>query len=134
MDRQEPVALGVSTDKICFIIQKAREFHAKEEVVIPEEPSAPADDWALQVLADHSGDPSYQELHALIGAMDAEEQVNLVALMWLGRGDYAGDEWDAALADARQRLSSHTAAYIIATPMVSDYLEEGLAMLGYSCE
>ena len=134
MNRQEPVAMDVSPDKVCFIIQKAHEFHAKEEVVIPEEPSAPSDDWALQVLADHSDDPSYQELRDLISTMDTEEQVNLVALMWLGRGDYAGDEWDTALADARQRLSSHTAEYIIATPMVADYLEEGLTMLGYSCE
>ena len=134
MNRQEPVAMDVRPDKVCFIIQKAHEFHAKEEVVIPEEPSAPSDDWALQVLADHSDDPSYQELRDLISTMDTEEQVNLVALMWLGRGDYAGDEWDTALADARQRLSSHTAEYIIATPMVADYLEEGLTMLGYSCE
>ncbi len=133
MNQQETPTLGVSPDKVCFIIQKAREFHAKEEVVIPEEPSAPADDWALQVLADHVDDPSYQELRDLIGAMDEEEQVNMVALMWLGRGDYTGDEWNTALGDARQRLSAHTAEYLIATPMVADYLEEGLSMLGYSC-
>jgi hypothetical protein len=125
--------LEVSLDKVCFIILKAREFHAKEEVVIPEQPTSPADDWARQVLADHRDDPCYQELRYLIDSMDAEEQVNLVALMWLGRGDYFPDEWQDALSDARLNLSNHTAEYIIGTPLVADYLEEGLSALGYSC-
>jgi len=126
--------LGISPDKVCFIIQKAREFHAKEEVVIPEEPSSPTDDWALQVLADHANDPCYQEMKYLIEAMDEEEQVNLVALLWLGRGDYSADEWAAALSEARSNLSNHTAEYVIGTPLVADYLEEGLYELGYTCE
>jgi Protein of unknown function (DUF3775) len=126
--------LDLSLDKVCFIVLKAREFHAKEEVVIPEEPSSPTDDWALQILADHRGDPSYQELKYLIDSMDEEEQVNLVALMWLGRGDYSADEWEEALSEARNRLSSHTAEYIIGTPLIADYLEEGLSAFGYSCE
>ncbi len=127
-------ALAVSPDKVCFVIGKAREFHAKEEVVIPEEPTAPTDDWALQVLADHKDDPSYLELHELIDAMDVEEQINLVALMWLGRGDFSTAEWSEALEEAGDRLSAHTADYIIATPLVADYLEEGLSALGYTCE
>jgi hypothetical protein len=126
--------LELSLDKVCFIVLKAREFHAKEEVVIPEEPSSPTDDWALQILADQRDDPSYQELKYLIDSMDEEEQVNLVALMWLGRGDYSTDEWEEALSEARDRLSAHTAEYIISTPLIADYLEEGLSAFGYSCE
>ncbi len=126
--------LEISLDKICFIILKAREFHAKEEVVIPEQPIGPADDWALQVLANHRDDPCYQELKYLIDFMDEEEQVSLVALMWLGRGDYSAEEWEEALSDARSSLSNHTAEYIIGTPLISDYLEEGLSVFGYSCE
>lgn len=126
--------LGISTDKVCFIILKAREFHAKEQVVIPEPGSNPTDDRALQVLADHADDPTYQELKYLIEDMDEEEQVNLVALMWLGRGDYSADEWGNALADARARLSNHTAEYVIGTPLVADDLEEGLSELGYACQ
>ena len=126
--------LELSLDKVCFIVLKAREFHAKEEVVIPEEPWSPTDDWALQILADHRNDPSYQELKYLIDSMDEEEQVNLVALMWLGRGDYSADEWEEALSEARNRLIAHTAEYIIGTPLIADYLEEGLSAFGYSCE
>ena len=126
--------LELSLDKVCFIVLKAREFHAKEEVVIPDELSSPTDDWALQILADHRNDPSYQEIKYLIDSMDEEEQVNLVALMWLGRGDYSADEWEEALSEARSRLSAHTAEYIISTPLIADYLEEGLSAFGYSCE
>jgi hypothetical protein len=57
-----------------------------------------------------------------------------VALMWLGRGDYDLEEWEDALEQARESWSAHTAEYLIATPLVADYLEEGLSMHGYSCE
>ena len=126
--------LSVSPEKVCFLIGRAREFHAKEDVVFPEVPSAPTNDWAMQVLADHADDPSYGELHELIDAMDVEEQINLVALMWLGRGDYSIDEWSEALQQAHDSLTAHTAEYIISTPLVADYLTEGLSAFGHSCE
>lgn len=130
----DELELPVSADKICFIIGKARAFHAKEAVVIPEEPSAPTEDWALQVLADHADDPSYRELHDLIDEMDVEEKINLVALMWLGRGDYSLEEWEDALQQARDSFTAHTAEYVISTPLVADYLSEGLSAFGHSCE
>jgi len=126
--------IGVNPETVCYIIDKAHEFHAKEEVVIPETPNESSDDWALQVLADHAEDPTFIELKGTIGNMDPEQQCNLVALMWLGRGDFSEDEWEAALAEARSEWTRHTAEYVIGTPLVADFLEEGLSMLGYSCE
>jgi len=38
--------LDLNPEIVCIIIAKAREFHAKEEVVIPEEPANPSGDWA----------------------------------------------------------------------------------------
>ncbi|WP_018953590.1 DUF3775 domain-containing protein [Thioalkalivibrio sulfidiphilus] len=126
--------LEMNPDIVCAIIERAREFHAKEEVVITEEPGSPADDWALQVLADHADDLTYQDLKTQIDDLDPEQQVQLVALMWMGRGDYEADEWDTALAEAKDNWTPTTAEYLIATPLVADYLSEGLDMLGYSCE
>lgn len=123
--------LGVNPDNVRFIIDKAREFHAKEDVVIPEPPGGPSDDWARQVLADHADDPCYKELRYVINSLEPEQQMNLVALMWVGRGDFDPDEWDEAYAEARERWSPHTAEYLIGTPLVADYLEEGLSELGY---
>ena len=126
--------LGVNPETVCYIIDKAHEFHAKEEVVVPEMPNESTDDWALQVLADHLEDPTFVELKDTINSLDPEQQCNLVALMWLGRGDFSEDEWESALSEARGEWTRHTAEYLIGTPLVADFLEEGLSMLGYSCE
>jgi hypothetical protein len=128
--------LNVRLETLCFVIAKAREFQAKEEVVIPETPSSPSDDWALQVLADHIDDMSLQETKACVEDLDPEQQAEIIALMWLGRGDYSLDEWESATADARDHYEDHdnTAEYLLAHPFVSDYLEEGLIAHGYSCE
>jgi hypothetical protein len=126
--------LNVNPETICFLISKAAEFHAKEEVVIPEQPLEPTDDWALQVLADHADDPTFQEFKATIDDLEPDQQATVVALMWLGRGDYSEDEWKTALKDARSRRNRRTAEYLISTPMVADYLEEGLSLMGYSCD
>jgi len=126
--------LSVHPDTICFIIAKAREFQAKEQVVIPETPSSPSDDWALQVLADHIDDLSLLEVKTAVQDLTAEQQAELVALMWLGRGDYDIEDWYTAIEDARHAQSDNTAQYLLAHPYVSDYLEEGLIQHGYSCE
>ncbi|GGO79999.1 hypothetical protein GCM10011348_15700 [Marinobacterium nitratireducens] len=126
--------LNINPETVCQIIQLAREFHAKEEVVIPETPDSPADDWGLQVLADHSGDLSYQFTRDLIAELELDQQVTLVALMWLGRGDFGDDDWKEALMTALDERSPHTAEYLLSTPLVADYLEEGLRVHGYGCE
>jgi len=77
--------LSVHPDTICFIIAKAREFQAKEQVVIPETPSSPSDDWALQVLADHIDDLSLLEVKTTVQDLSPEQQAELVALMCRGR-------------------------------------------------
>lgn len=126
--------LDVSSEIVCAIIAKAREFHAKEAVVIPEEPANPSGDWAVQVLADHADDLTYREAQQTIDDLEPDQQLNLVALMWIGRGDFDAGEWDAALAQARQLWTARTAEYLLARPLVADHLQEGLLALGYSCE
>jgi hypothetical protein len=131
--QQEPTMIDVNPDTVCFIIDKARTFHAKEQVSIPEAPTSPADDWAIQVLADHQDDFSYQELKTTIDDLEPDQQVCLVALMWLGRGDFALEEWGDALEQARDAYNGRSADYLIATPLVADYLEEALNAHGYAC-
>jgi hypothetical protein len=124
----------INPEIVCFLISKAKEFHAKEAVVIPEEPMNSSDDWALQVLADHTEDLDYQEFSATVDDLEPDQQVEVVALMWLGRGDYDVEQWEEARATAQKRRNKRTAQYLISTPLVADYLEEGLDLLGYDCE
>ena len=121
--------LDMNPDIVREIAAHAREFQAKEAVVIPHEPNDASDDWAMQVLADHVDDPTYAQACAIIDSLDPDQQVRLVALMWVGRGDL---DWSEAVREARDRATGRTAEYLLSTPLVSDYLEEGLEQLGYS--
>jgi hypothetical protein len=93
---------------------------------------SPSDDWARQILADHAGDPTYQEIKTTIDDLEPDQQVTLVALMWLGRGDYSSDEWEVAVETAQDSWNERTAEYLLGTPLLADYLSEGLDELGYS--
>ncbi len=66
------------------------------------------------------------ELRALIDDLNADEAAALVALTWVGRGDFDGAEWAEALAEAHARGNVRTADYLLGMPMLGDWLEEGL--------
>ena len=79
--------LSISTEKVCFIVVKAREFDVKDVLTDPDDGSNATDDGMVEVLEDHPDDPVVQELTSFIAAMSEDEQVDLVTLAWLGRGD-----------------------------------------------
>jgi hypothetical protein len=120
---------GINPDKVAGIIEKARMFDAKEEVSDPDSGSNATDDDMRDILEDAADDPTWQELLQLIRDLDEDEQINLVALAWLGRGTYERGEWNEARTQARAAHNKHTAEYLVALPLLGDYLEEGLATL-----
>ena len=126
--------LEMDQNKICFIVVKARQFDAKEDVVEPDYGSNAADDQMRQVLESYADDPTFDELKQVIDDMNVDEQCELVALTWLGRGDFTADEWKDALSTARAAHNDHTATYLLGTPLLPDYLEEGLAAFDLSCQ
>jgi hypothetical protein len=132
---QEPAeaevpTLSTPTDKIAFIIVKAREFDAKEADSDPDSGSNPTDDGGADVLEDKQGDQARRELITAINDLNEDEQVELVALAWLGRGTFDISEWQDALATARSEHNRRTARYLLSLPRLGDYLEEGLAAFG----
>lgn len=118
--------LELNREVIQIVIDKARQFQAKEEVTFPEDSMSPTEDWAMQTLAEHADDPVLIEFASTVDSLEPEQQMMLVALMWVGRGDYGVDEWDEAMAEARAHWNERTAQYLIGTPQVADYLSEGL--------
>ena len=128
-----PDALDVSVENICRIIVKARQFAAKEGVVEEDYGGNPTDEGFREVLAAHGDDPVFQELKAFIDGLDIDAQCDLVALMWIGRGDFSKDEWDAAFELAQQEHTEHTAEYLLGTPLLPDLLQAGLDTYGLSC-
>jgi hypothetical protein len=126
--------LTISPEKVCFVIIKAREYDAKDEVTEVDPGSNPSDDKDVSVLEDHEDDPVVEELTSLINSLSEDEQIDLVTLAWLGRDDYSASDWLAVREKAARARNQRTAEYLLGMPLVGDYLEEDLSMLGYSCE
>ena len=126
-DEDDVIELGISTEKVRFIIVKARQYDAKEGDSDPDEGSNAADDDMADVLEDKPEDDSVrQELVSFINGLNEEEQINLVALAWVGRGTYDIDDWDEAIDTARTEHNKRTAQYLLGLPLLGDYLAEGL--------
>lgn len=127
--------LNISSDKVCYIIAKAREFEAKDVATIPDEGSNASDDRMVEVLEDRPGEDSvFQELRSLIGDMSDDEQIDLVSLAWLGRGDGGVENWQEIRDEAIRGHNRRTAHYLLGMPLLPTYLETALAELGLSCE
>ncbi|KTD09083.1 hypothetical protein Lgra_2318 [Legionella gratiana] len=121
--------LNLDTETICDLLDKARQFQVKEDLSFPEE-TAEMD--SLYVLADYQDDPVYQETVEYIDGLRPDQQATLVALMYLGRGDYSQDEWEEAFNFAQEELTEHTGEYLLSRPSVADDIERGLNILGIS--
>ncbi len=120
--------LDLNQDTVQVIIDKAHEFHAGVDVTFPDDTEA-SERWAKQMVTSLGNDPYYQELKGMIEDLEPDQQVSLVSLMWLGRGDYTLDEWDNALRFAEETWTDHTADYLIGTSLLADYLQGGLEQM-----
>ena len=123
--------LQIAPSKVEQIIELAREFDAK---VAPwdEASSEERQSDVEAVLEATSDDPIAQELKSLIDNLNEDEQVSLVAIMWVGRGTFEPEDFDEALSTARTERVNETSDYLLGVPLLGDYLEEGLARLGRS--
>lgn len=130
--------LGISREKVAYIIEKAEEFDVKDLPDDEESGSNPADDREVDVLQDDGSDAAGSELSGFIRALNEDEQIDLVALLWLGRGDGTIEEWDelrSRAVDARgeyQNPRLNTVHYLLGDPLLGDYLAEGLDKFGFS--
>jgi hypothetical protein len=127
--------LVIPLERLAFIIAKAREFDAE----VPVDPDAadgsdPADDDERQVLLDTPDNPTEQELRDAIDGLGVLERQEVLALMWLGRGDYDAESWPEALRQAGDTTNANLTDYLVGTPLLGDFLEEGASALGLSLE
>jgi hypothetical protein len=120
--------LSISPEKAFFIIAKARQSDSGASG--PGSASDADDD----MPEDHRGDIDHSELSGFIRGLNVDEQIDLVALMWLGRGDGDLDNWRDLRDEALRVHNNRTASYLIGTPMLADCLEEALSQFGKSFE
>ena len=146
--------LFIDPDKVLFVIEKMREL--EEEDLIEAETEGEDGGDALHLSdpsvedqglgeeedtdtedldqEESSADPYAEELATFIANLDDEEQIELVAMAWLGRGDYTLESWDEALETAGERHNERTAAYLMGMPLLPDLLSEALAAHGEAAE
>lgn len=72
------------------------------------------------------------QLDGLIEAMAEDEAHDLVALLWVGRGDFEPEEWAEARRTAREEATAPLGRYLADQPQLADHLEAGLEAMGVS--
>jgi hypothetical protein len=121
----------ISPEKVCYIVVKAQELEAKLGGVELDA----GDDEARLEVENFADDPTAIELREAINALGDDEQVDVIALLWVGRGDFDASEFEeareAAMGEYRRAT---TADYLLGTPLLGELLEEALSAYGRSCE
>lgn len=123
--------ININPEIIRFVINTAREFQTECDNVTQDDQVNPLEE-EFDISSNSSTEHTVNVFDVVINDLEPDQQQCIVALMWLGRGDFSIDEWPDAINEARDHWSNHTASYLISTPMVADYLAEGLAMHGYT--
>lgn len=122
------MAMEIAPEKVAHVIIKAREYDAK------------VDAWNTDNDEDDGSEDSAvdtglrDEIAGFIDALNDDEQAELVALCWIGRGTYEPEDFDEAVETAQNERVNSVATYLLGVPLLADYLEEGLERMGFSVE
>lgn len=129
-DEEEEFDLGISLEALAAIVDAARAVQEGEEsgALAREE----EDEEGLDAEDDENMDED--ALRAFIADLNEDEQASLIALAWIGRGDYGGAEFEEARSLAKERNMRDPAEYLLGIDMLGDMIEEGLSELGLSLE
>ncbi len=119
--------LTIPLSTLGWIIVKAREFDGKD--VDTDDPGDDSDN-PLGVLEDRADDPTFEELTSWISDLTDSQKAELVAIFWLGRDDGDASDFAGLLEEARSQQGKSTARYLLGSPLLGDFLEEGLERLG----
>ncbi len=128
--------MDIALDTVCELILRVRAIDVKEGVTDPDSGSNPTDDGSIDSLADGSDDATEEEVREVIAGLNDDERADLIALVYIGRGDMEPEEWGAAVRLAREReeaSSASTADWLLGIPNLGDLLDEGLNAIGRSC-
>lgn len=127
--------LNVALDTVCRLIVRARELEAQVPAIETEEDIDPADsDDPLAVIEDEVDISVEDEIRSLIEDMADDEAAEVLALAWIGSGTYDATEWDDALEEAGDPDAEPAVDQLMEMPMLSAYLEAGMAAFDLSCD
>ena len=128
--------MDIALETVCYVINRAREVMADMDPIDDEPGGHSGDDLADDLPEnDDAGDNlEIDDLKAYIDSLSDDEQAELVALAWVGRGTYTAEDWDEAVEVAREEHPKRVGKYLLSQPLLADELEEGLSEFDLSCE
>lgn len=74
--------------------------------------------------------PDSLHLSDYISGLNEDEQVSLVALMWVGRDSFDASDFEEAKETARIEATAPTEQYLSGIPDLAELLESGMEALG----
>lgn len=128
----DEVDLGVSLETVATVVDLARAIQGKEETDAEQATEDANSEAAL--LQETPDDMTEDTLRQFIDELNEDEQASLIALAWIGRGDYGPEDWDEARGLAVERNQTGVANYLLEMDMLGDLLAEGVAGFGLSIE
>ena len=120
--------LDINRDQLDEIIKLAREFDGQTQP--GDVATSMDDDEEDHALEARRSSPVASELARVIDELSVEEQIHLVALMWVGRGTFGPEDWEEAVETAANERVQATSDYLMGSPLLSDHLENGLDAIG----
>jgi hypothetical protein len=126
--------LRIPVEKVCALIEAAREIAGKVPPTTGDHTTT-GDDSPLVSIEDYPDeDDRRREMVEFIAGLNVDEQVDLLALILMGRGDYEFADWDAAVSEAEGRIAARAPDYMIGDAALPEYLGDGLEAFGLTCD
>jgi hypothetical protein len=122
--------LSLPIDYLGRLVAKVRGVQAREGEVDTDSGSNAPDDKMIDAVQDTPGDLSLLEIAQEIRGLNERQQAELVALLWVGRGDAEPEAWEETVEMARERRDTPTERYLLSQPLTAEYWSEGAERLG----
>ena len=126
--------LRISTAKVCDFIEAAREVAGKVPSTAGDATTT-GDDSPLETIEEGSQpDDRRREMVEFIAGLNVAEQVDLLALIFIGRGDFDIGAWDDAVREAGDRIAARDPDYMIGDAALPEYLGDALNAFDRPCD
>jgi hypothetical protein len=126
--------LRISSEKVCALIEAARELAGIVPSTAGDHTTTGDDSRLVTMEGDPDNNVRRREAIEFVAGLNVEEQTDLLALIWVGRGDYEIDDWDEAVAEAEARIAARDPDFMLGDSALPDYLGGGLEAFGVACD
>ena len=120
------------SEKVGFIIQLARQLDNGSSFDNGGSTAGSIDSVDYESFDETLEGPTGDQISEYINSLNEDEALDLVALMWVGRGTYRAKQFDQARQVAAAEATNSTSEYLLGSPLLADYLEDGLEAMGIS--